>query len=89
VGRGWRSPFPSTLGRSAGTRLTSPPDGIPSSSKPLIGTRERRRCSNAVPQPLMSSNGPPRGLPIRRILPSFRLPTQRRQPDTARSRNPV
>jgi hypothetical protein len=44
-----RSPFPNTLERSAGTRLTSPPDGIPSSSKPLTATRKRRRCSPPTP----------------------------------------
>jgi hypothetical protein len=35
AGRSRRSPFPNTLGRSAGTRLTSPPDGIPSSRSRL------------------------------------------------------
>ena len=77
-------PFPNTLGRSAGTRLTSPPDGVPSSEAAYRNAGRSPMFRSVPPFPApMSSSGPPRGVPIRRILPSFRLPTRHRQPDTA------
>ena len=83
-----RSPFPNTLGRSAGTRLTSPPDGIPLLLKPLTATREHRRCSRPSPA-LDVVQWATSSRPIRGILPSFGLSTSRRQPDTAGFRKPV
>ena len=89
AGRSRRSPFPNTLGRSAGTRLTSPPDGVPLLSKPLTATPEHRRCSPPSATRLKLSNKAASAPIGTRILPSFPPAARRWQRDTSWPAAPV